>query len=139
MDQSSDDAEIIYKQNVVESSSIPRLSLMLYGRMIQILKALARASDLSIKKKGLMQVHQMLSHLVQVYGQSNDPAYTRLMASHEALTQQISRLFQAPQTADIQAIIKQVQDFRRAWTEQLGIKNRKAREYPGLNVRPFND
>ncbi len=139
MDKQPENAESIYKQNLVENSSVPRLSLMLYERMLQILKALSLASDLSIKKKGLTQVHQMLSHLIQVYGQSNDSAYLNLLQSHEALAQIVSQAFQQPQQADIQSLIKQIQDFRRAWSQELSIKTRKTREYPGLNVRPYID
>lgn len=131
-------AEEYYKQALLNSASVPRLSLMLYGRLQALLEeALRCQADPSAMRRSLKQAQQVMSGLLNIFAQSDEPAYQALYLNHEALSLKLSETFKQPQPAEILACLEQIQMYEQSWREQLQIKRRfeRAGQPPPLNVR----
>lgn len=137
MNPHSEQAEEIYRQNLVTTASVPRLALLLYAKMLKLLKQLQAPITLNQWRRQLQAVHQLLTHLLGVFSQSQAPAYLQLCQSHEALAQKLSQLFVQPHPDPnaLKPIIATLETFQAAWQQQLNIIPRQPAAPPALNVK----
>lgn len=134
--------EALYKQGAVNTASVPRVILMLYDRIILFLgQALEQIHDLSEKqalsRRFLKQALPILNHLLSVFLQSEEPAYLGLHNSHALLLGQLSAEIQK-NPLDYECLFgihKQLNNYRRAWREQLQIRSRKQPKAEELQIQ----
>ena len=140
MDQSDfNTSEEVYKQNLLQTVSTPRLALMLYSRMLLILRQTEPKSPLNQWRRQIHAVHQTLTHLITLFSSTQEPVYIKLCREHDLLAQQLSQIFSQNdlQASHLQALIVKIEAFESAWKQHLQIKPRQPIPRTNLNIRRY--
>ena len=140
MDQGDVNAsEEVYKQNLLQTASTPRIALLLYSRMLLTLRQIELPSPMIQWKRQIQTVHQMLTHLMTLFSSTQDPIYVKLCQDHDFLAQKISQIFSQNQlqASHLQALIVQLEAFESAWKQHLQIKPRQPIPRTNLNIRRY--
>ena len=115
--------EEYYKQGLVSSSSIQRVVLVLYERMILLLKqALGCEQDITAMRRYLSQAQQVLTHLLGMFLEYD--SLKGLYPSHERLSLQLTELFRTRryQPQLLKDSIRRVESFHELLRQELQIK-----------------
>ena len=118
------EVEELYKQGLVSTASVPRVVLLMYERLLLLLKqALACEQDLPGLHCHLAQASQILSHLLGMFLQSEDPAYRTLYLEHEQLAQELTEIFRRPGQGEALArCYHRLEAYHAAWQQQLHLR-----------------
>jgi hypothetical protein len=129
--------EEVYKQGLVSTASLQRVVLVLYERILLLLKqAQASGHDLTLMRRHLAQAQQVLAHLLRMFMENQ--SLRSLYLSHERIAQQLVEVFrQKPfQAALLNDCIKRIETYQETLRHQLQIRNHFPDEEPArLNVR----
>lgn len=128
-----------YRRALVDTASIPRAILLLYDRLILLLKQALALSVLrpAQARQTLAVASQVLTHLIALFAHSEDPAYQQLQLSHEHLAQELQGIFRAGGNAAhrIAILLQQLRTYRDSWRWQLNIRRRHHNRPGPLNIR----
>ncbi|PKL77111.1 MAG: hypothetical protein CVV27_06815 [Candidatus Melainabacteria bacterium HGW-Melainabacteria-1] len=125
-----------YKQGLVNTASVPRVALLLYDRLLLLHKEAITCIDEPLALRRLLQqAHAIMSHLANLFMQSDDPAWQALHLSHDRQARQLGWLFRQPRVelSHLADSAGQIRAFQEAWDQQLRIRRRQP--VTGLNVR----
>lgn len=126
-----------YKQGMVSTTSIQRTVLALYERILLLLKkAIESVSNLPLVRRYLVQVQQILTHLLQLF--LEHVGFQSLYLSHERIAQQLSDIFrqESAQFDLLRGCYQRIESYRDELCQQLNIRKRFPNEAVArLNIR----
>ncbi|MEZ0369036.1 MAG: hypothetical protein ACAI44_08140 [Candidatus Sericytochromatia bacterium] len=134
-----EEVEEYYSQGMVDTASVARVVLVLYERLLLLLKrALVSGQDLPAMLRYLAHAQVLLTHLLKVFLQSKDKHYRELYTDHERIARQLAALFlQRPLPFDLlQSCYQDLESYFEAWEQQLQIRHHLPEPRPiSLNVK----
>jgi flagellin-specific chaperone FliS len=132
-----------YRQALLDSASVPRAVLLLYERLMLVLRHAQAACSQSPNtvRHWLSIAYEVLSSLMGIFSQSSDPAYISLYQSHDLLAKKLAQTFQSVENPaqEISEIKETIHGYYLAWKRQLKIRPRQRKINGRLNVRPMPD
>lgn len=131
--------ENLYKQGTLDSASVPRVLLMLYDKLLLLLKSVHGCwqTEQKLAHSQLIQAHDILSHMMVMFMHSEAQAYHELHRQHEVLAQELTQLFQLPADSAVRLsrLREALETQRRAWRSNMKLKKRVLNAPPPLNVK----
>lgn len=133
---SFEQCEEFYKQGLVHTVSVQRMVLVLYERLLLLVKQARASEDQKQLRKQLAQAQQVLTHMLRLF--LDNSSLGGLYQSHDRIGQQLTEAFRQRrfQPEALDEPIRRLENYQALWNQQMQIRPRFPDEAAArLNIR----
>lgn len=124
--------EEYYKQGLVSTASLPRVLLLLYERLLRLLRQ--SLLDRAGARSHIRQAQTLLQQMLGLFLEVDETAYQALYLTHQDLLQELTLALNEASDDRLKACYVRLEQYDAAWKSQLQIIERRAPAADQLNV-----